>query len=66
VLRQVLRHRFRVTGRQLINQTQEYVEGDFCEYLKESSLVEHQVSPVDISSLSHKDKLRFLKQFKEK
>jgi len=53
-------------GRQLINQTQEYVEGEFCEYLKESRLVEHQVKNVDISSLSYKDKLRFLKQFKEK
>ena len=52
-------------GRQLINQTKEYVEGDLLEYLKETQLVTHQVKKLDLSDMSKNDKLRFLKQFKQ-
>ena len=51
-------------GRQLINQTKEYVEGDLLEFLKETQLVTHQVKTVDISDMSKNDKLLFLKKFK--
>lgn len=52
-------------GRQLINQTKEYVEGDLLEYLKETQLVTHQVKKLDLSDMSKNDKLRFLKLFKQ-
>lgn len=50
-------------GRQLIEQTKNYAEGEFSKYIKENNKVMHTIQLQDISNLSENDKSNILKQF---
>jgi DNA polymerase elongation subunit (family B) len=50
-------------GRSLIQQSKDYAEGLFLEYIKETNCLTQKIEPIDTSELSEKEKDILLKQF---
>lgn len=51
-------------GRMLIEQSKEFVEGDFTDYVRENNLVTHKLKQVDVSKMSKGQKAEVLALFK--